>query len=148
MVEKIDIFKKKIKPGNARCSRLSLPFKCGTTAVGLATVLIICLLSLFYLVQANRTATYGYEIEKYDNKLSELKKERASLELEAAKLRSTNQIKENLEKINMWEVDPAKISYYEIEEKILHYSYDWDESSGVDHYKTRGKSVIKKAATF
>ena len=106
---------------------IKMPFKLGITSVGFATVLIVCVLALLYLVQANRTATYGYEIEKYDNMISELKKEQDRLELEAANLRSTNQIKENLEKLNMNEVDPTKVTYYQ-----------------VDHYLTAKKEEPKK----
>ncbi len=94
---------------------LSMPIKLGVTSVGFITVMVICFLALLYLIQANRTATFGFKIEEYDNAIAELKKEKADLELEAAKLRSTNQIKEKLEKLNMQEVDPTKVSYYETE---------------------------------
>ena len=97
---------------------MKAPIRLGVTTIGFVTVAIVSALALLYLMQANRTATYGFEIEKYDKSISELKKEKTRLELEAAKLRSTNQIKENLDKLNMQEVDPTKISYYEVE-KLL-----------------------------
>ncbi|MBD3244638.1 MAG: hypothetical protein GF335_01455 [Candidatus Moranbacteria bacterium] len=89
-------------------------FKFGVTFAGYVTIIIIFALSLVYLMQTNRTATYGFEVKKYDQRIEELEKERQELELEAAKLRSTNRIKENLDQLNMIEVDPTKITYYEV----------------------------------
>ncbi|MBU2025813.1 MAG: hypothetical protein ABIC19_01825 [Patescibacteria group bacterium] len=107
----------KNKKGSRRRT-INSPVRLGVTAVGFITVLIVCSLALLYLMQANKTATYGFEIEEYDNAISELKKEQDRLELEAARLRSTNQIKANLEKLNMMEVDPTKISYYEVDSQM------------------------------
>jgi len=92
--------------------------KLGVTTTGFLTVFIICLLSLLYLVQANRTATYGFEIEKYEKMIGTLKEEKEKLELEAARLRSTNKIKEEVERMNMHPVDSTKISYYEIKKHL------------------------------
>lgn len=101
--------KKGFRKGNIKPS-----FKPGVTIIGFITITIVCLLALFYLIQTNKTATFGFEIENYDKKITGLKEERAKLELRAARLRSTNQIKEKLEKLNMQEVDPTKISYYKM----------------------------------
>jgi cell division protein FtsL len=92
--------------------------KLGVTSVGFITILMVCMLSILYLIQTNRTVTYGFEIEKYDQEIESLREEKEKLELEAAKLRSTSQIKENLEKLNMQDIDPTKISYYEVKKYL------------------------------
>ncbi|MEA3273573.1 MAG: hypothetical protein U9Q72_03215 [Patescibacteria group bacterium] len=110
----IEITKQKKNIRGRRRRTISSPIKLGVTTLGFITIMVICFLSLLYLLQANRTATCGFQIEEYDNAISKLTKEKAELELEAAKLRSTNQIKEKLETLNMREVDPTKIGYYEV----------------------------------
>jgi cell division protein FtsL len=110
----VDIPKQKRNKSSRRHRQhtLKMPIKLGVTSIGFITLMIICFLALLYLIQANRTATYGFKIEEYDDAISKLKKEQSELELEAAKLRSTNQIKENLDKLNMQEVDLTKVVYY------------------------------------
>ena len=88
--------------------------KIGISALGFFTVIILFFLSIMYLIQANRTATFGIEIKEYDKTIEELKKERRELELKAAKLRSTTNIKENIDNLNMIQVDRKAISYYTI----------------------------------
>ena len=83
----IDVNRKRNKRGR-RSHTIRPPVKLGVTSVGFITVLIICFLALLYLIQANRTATYGFRIEEYDNLISNLRKEKSELELEAAKASS------------------------------------------------------------
>jgi cell division protein FtsB len=108
------------KQGKGKRKFMFFPkFQPGVTTTGIATIIIIGALCFIYLMQANQTATFGYEIEKLDKKLEALKKENQVLELEGAKLRSTNKVKERLEnnEINMIDVDPKEITYYEYELK-------------------------------
>lgn len=107
----------KDKKGSRR-SMFKPSVRFGLTAMGFVTVIIICLLSMLYLVQANRTATYGFEIEQYDKLITDLSEEKDRLELEAARLRSTTKIKEEVEQMNMHEVDTTKISYYDIKKYL------------------------------
>lgn len=49
-------------------------------------------MSLLYLVQANSTATKGYEIEKEQDRIKTLNSQSEKLELEMARLRSTKEL--------------------------------------------------------
>lgn len=114
----IDITKYGNDKQGARRSMFKPSVRFGLTAIGFVTIIIVCLLAMIYLMQANKTATYGFEIEKYDKMITDLQEEQDKLELEAARLRSTTKIKEEVEKMNMQEVDTTKISYYDMKKAL------------------------------
>ncbi len=89
--------KKKVK------SRYSFipPVKVGPATLGVVTLIIIMLMSLLYLVQANLTATKGYEIEKEQKRIEKLESQSEKLELEMAKLRSTKEIDKVPQELNL-----------------------------------------------
>lgn len=76
-------------------------FKVGQTSLIVVTVLIFLLMSLIYLIQANSTATKGYEIEKEQEKIKKLESQGEKLELEMAKIRSTRELNEVPNQLNM-----------------------------------------------
>lgn len=73
----------------------------GPATLGVITILIILLMSLLYLMQANSTATKGYEIEKEQEKMKKLDSQAEKLELEMARLRSTKELDGIPEKLNL-----------------------------------------------
>ncbi len=73
----------------------------GPATLGVITVLVILLMSLLYLIQANSTATKGFEIENEQERIKKLDSQGEKLELEMAKLRSTNQLNQMPEKLNL-----------------------------------------------
>jgi protein involved in sex pheromone biosynthesis len=73
----------------------------GPATLGVITILIILLMSLLYLIQANSTATKGYEIEKEQEKMKKLDSQAEKLELEMARLRSTKELEGIPEKLNL-----------------------------------------------
>jgi hypothetical protein len=75
--------------------------KIGPATLGVITILIILLMSLLYLMQANSTATKGYEIEKEQDKMKKLESQAEKLELEMARLRSTKELDGIPEKLNL-----------------------------------------------
>lgn len=56
-------------------------------------VLILCLLGLVYLTQVTKTNALGYKVNDLTSQQAELKKEEASLELEAVRLKNIERIK-------------------------------------------------------
>ncbi|MBD3238867.1 MAG: hypothetical protein GF332_04500 [Candidatus Moranbacteria bacterium] len=104
--------------GSLRKRTIKQPMRFGVVSVGFVTILIIFILSLVYLMQANRTATYGFEIDKYNERLQELEKEREKIEIEAARLKSTNEIKSNLDKLNFLQVDQTKVAAHYITKEL------------------------------
>ncbi|PIU01396.1 hypothetical protein COT68_03435 [bacterium (Candidatus Torokbacteria) CG09_land_8_20_14_0_10_42_11] len=83
--------------------------KIGPVALCFVTILLFCLVSLFYLTQGNQVATKGYEIKDLENKLNNLKEENRKLELEAAGLQSVRNVEEGAKKLNMVPIE--KMSY-------------------------------------
>jgi cell division protein FtsB len=79
--------------------------KVGPATLGIVTIVIILLMSLLYLVQANSTATKGYEIEKQQERINTLDSQSEKLELEMAKLRSTKELDGLPEKLNLKPVE-------------------------------------------
>ncbi|MFH1182998.1 MAG: hypothetical protein V1690_01915 [Candidatus Moraniibacteriota bacterium] len=73
----------------------------GPATLGIITIFIILLMSLLYLMQANSTATKGYEIEKEQDKMKKLDSQAEKLELEMARLRSTKELDVIPEKLNL-----------------------------------------------
>lgn len=73
----------------------------GPATLGVITGLIVLLMSLLYLIQANSTATKGFEIEKEQERIKKLESQGEKLELEMARLRSTNQLNEAPQKLNL-----------------------------------------------
>jgi len=73
----------------------------GPATLGVITLLIVLLMSLLYLMQANSTATKGYEIEKEQEKMKKLESQAEKLELEMARLRSTKELDGIPEKLNL-----------------------------------------------
>lgn len=73
----------------------------GPATLGVITLLIVLLMSLLYLMQANSTATKGYEIEKQQEKMKKLESQAEKLELEMARLRSTKELDSIPEKLNL-----------------------------------------------
>ncbi len=76
-------------------------FRVGQTSLIVVTVLIFLLMSLIYLIQANSTATKGYEIEKEQDRIKKLESQGEKLELEMAKIRSTRELNEVPKQLNM-----------------------------------------------
>ncbi|MBW6441033.1 hypothetical protein K0B03_03305 [Patescibacteria group bacterium] len=58
--------------------------------VGSFVAFVIVVLSIFYIYQISSMATNGYEIEKHENKLNELKKENQKINIKLADLKSLN----------------------------------------------------------
>lgn len=84
-------------------------FKIGPVSLCLITIILLCFLSLFYLAQANRIASRGYEIRELEEGLSRLEEENRKLELKAAELQSVKYIEEEVKHLNM--VPIGKVVY-------------------------------------
>ena len=73
----------------------------GPVTLCFVTIILLCLVSLFYLTQANQIATTGYEIKDLEDKLNKLTEENHKLELRAAELQSVRNVEEGVKKLNM-----------------------------------------------
>ena len=101
-------FYKQIAKNNQRMTPrhgITPKLKIGPATLGIVTIVIILMMSLLYLIQANSTATKGYEIEKQQNRINTLNSQSEKLELEMAKLRSTKELDGLPGKLNLKPVD-------------------------------------------
>lgn len=83
--------------------------KIGRVTLSFFLVMLICALGVFYIFEVNNLATKGYEIDRMEKQLNELKKENESLQIQAAELKSMYKIEEKTKEFNM--IAPKDMSY-------------------------------------
>ena len=59
----------------------------GKLTLGFFVALLVCTMGFVYMSGVNNAATKGYEVESYEKKLSELKKEKQKMMIELADLK-------------------------------------------------------------
>jgi len=103
------------KERKTRKHALGPKIKLGPATLGVITLVIILCMSLLYLMQANSTATKGYEIEKERERITKLESQSEKLKLEIAKLRSTNLSDEVPEKLNLKPLESENAEIVQLE---------------------------------
>lgn len=85
--------------------------KLGPVSLGFISLLLFCLISLFYLAQSNQITTKGYLIRELEVEKEKVMSENETLQVEAARLESLSKMSEKADKLSMV---PAKdIKYFE-----------------------------------
>lgn len=97
---KMGVRKRTIKP-ELRVGPVSLTF---------ILISLLCILSLFYLIQSNQAATKGYEIRKLEEQQTQLLEETEKLKLQSAQLQSLKAIEGGTEELRM--VPTKKVNYW------------------------------------
>lgn len=69
----------------------------------------VCVVVISYILQMTSVSTKGYEIESYEKKLEDLKRENQKLQIELADLNSIYNIEETSSKLS--KVSPKDINY-------------------------------------
>jgi len=77
--------------------------------LGVVLVVFVCFIGILYMVQMTSVATKGYEIEKYENKLNDLKRENQKLQVELAELGSIENFEEASSKFS--KIEAKDITY-------------------------------------
>lgn len=80
-------------------------FKFGPVMMALTIVVLVCVLSLFFLVQVFQSSTTGYEVSDLQDQVGELKEQNKKLEIQAAELKSLQGVEGSVEEMNMVDVD-------------------------------------------
>ena len=88
---------------------VSQRIKKGEKILGVFFVVVISLMSLSYIYQISSVATNGYEIEKYEDKLTDLKKENQIITIKLADLKAMHNFENNDSELVAIEYD--NISY-------------------------------------
>ena len=83
--------------------------KSGPITMVTVVIFLICVLSLFFLAQVFQSSTKGYEITELQNQIDDLEEQNKSLEIEAAELKSFENLKNEASSLNMVSTD--KIVY-------------------------------------
>lgn len=83
--------------------------KSGPVTMVMVVVFLVCVLSFFFLAQVFQSSTKGYEITELQNKVKDLEEQNKSLEIEAAELKSFENLKSEAETLNM--VSTSEIVY-------------------------------------
>lgn len=87
--------------GGKRKKTLRPKVKIGPVALCFVSLIILSLISLFYLAQANQIATKGYEIKKLENRLNDLQASNHKLELRSAELQAVSSVEAESKQLNM-----------------------------------------------
>lgn len=72
-------------------------------------IMLTCLLGLLYLTQVTKTNSFSYQINGLQQQESQLKNERAELEVAAARLQSLSRVKDSQVAKNLVAATPAGI---------------------------------------
>ena len=86
--------------GYVRRNQNSVRFRSSARALGpvsntVILIVLACLIGLLYLTQITKTNSYGYAINNLEQQQSDLKEQKASLEVEAARLQAQNRVSES-----------------------------------------------------
>lgn len=87
----------------------------------LVMLVLIIVLGIFYLIQVNDIVVKGYSIEKYKNRISQIKSENKNLEFQLADYKSLSYIEKNVPALNLKKID--KISFVPYNESAIAQGY-------------------------
>ena len=76
-------------------------FKIGPISLNFLTIIIICLLALFYLIQSQQSSVKGYQIKDLQEEKQVAIEENEKLQIEAAQLKSIENIKNTADSLEM-----------------------------------------------
>ncbi len=79
--------------------------KLGSVSVKIATILIIALLSVFYLFQSNASATRTYLVKELEEKKEDIMAENDQLRYEAERLKNLNEVEAKAKEQGLVEVE-------------------------------------------
>jgi len=82
----------------------------GPITLGFITLILICVLSLFYLTSTDGIATKGYELKDLEGKVKSLKDQNEQLKLERAQLESIKNLEENVKQFNMMRINQVSFT--------------------------------------
>jgi len=81
----------------------------GPVSMKFLTIAVLAVLSLLYLIQANRSATKGYSLKALEEERTKIEAKNERLEVEAARQKSITEIENKTKDIEMVPVD--KVEY-------------------------------------
>ncbi|MBU1167750.1 hypothetical protein KKC60_05090 [Patescibacteria group bacterium] len=101
MARYLTLTKSKSSKRGVRKSSFGQSVKTGPVTLVIATIALFCLLSFFFLAQVFQSSTKGYEVSELEKRIEDLDDENQKLEIQAAELKSLDNIERSVEEINM-----------------------------------------------
>ena len=100
--------------GNARRNQNSVSFQAQAKALGpvsntIVLIVLACLIGLLYLTQVTRTNSYGYTINSLQTRQTQLKDEKANLEVAAARAQSLDRVSSSQVAKNLVSTTPSGV---------------------------------------
>ncbi len=89
---------------NQTASRFAL----GPVSLQFVTIILLALFSIMYLMQNNQMTTQGYKVAQLQNEQVEILQENEKFQVEAARLKALNEIKEQVKEMEMETVSSVK----------------------------------------
>lgn len=90
--------------------------KIGPLSIQFVIIIILATVALLYLAQSTQSATKNYQIRELEDKKAKLEQENERLEIESVRLKSLNEIKNNLQDLNL---EPVKQTDHQILSKTV-----------------------------
>lgn len=81
----------------------------GPVSNTIVLIILACLIGLLYLTQVTRTNGYGYTINNLQQQQSQLQNQKASLEVESARLQSLDRVANSQTAKNLVSVAPSGV---------------------------------------
>ncbi len=82
----------------------------GPITLGFITLILICVLSLFYLTSTDGIATKGYELKGLEGEVKTLKDQNGQLRLEKARLESIKNLEKGAKQLNMVKINQVSFT--------------------------------------
>lgn len=100
--------------GYVRRNQNSVRFSASARTLGpvsntIILIILACLVGLLYLTQVTKTNSYGYTINNLQEQQSQLKDQKANLEVEAARLQALDRVAASDTAKNMVSVAPSGV---------------------------------------
>jgi Tfp pilus assembly protein PilN len=76
-------------------------FKLGPLSLKFASIALVAIAALFYLAQSSQSATQKYQIMQLQDEKNSLEAQSKDLEVQAARLKSLNEIKKSTQSMEM-----------------------------------------------
>src|SRR3990172_6830964 len=86
------------------------PLKIGPLTLSVLTIGLVGFLTLFYIIETSMTASEGFKIHQYEQRINELNEKNQQLEVEASKLRALDHLEKKLDKSSVQFVPVTQVS--------------------------------------
>ena len=84
---------------------ISSSFKIGPVSLRFITIALLAVAALFYLAQSAQGATFKYKIMELEEQKNDVQTDVKQLEVESARLKSLNEIKNSAQSLNLEPID-------------------------------------------